>query len=140
MFFGEMKTKLSLNGILSSSIEIIKNKNKIKISKGTILDKNLVDLLLMNNIENITCALLEEDEVDENTAVYQISKKIINSENSHIKIQNTKRGRCNLVSNVDGIISFLPKQLFEINSITNDIGVSALKAFSKVKKNQIWSA
>ena len=137
MFFGEMKTKLSLNGILSSSIEIIKDKNKIKISKGTILDKNLVDLLLMNNIENITCAFLDKDEIDENTAVYEISKKIINSENSHVKIQDTKRGRCNLISNVDGIISFSPKQLFEINSITNDIGVSALKAFSRVKKNQI---
>ena len=137
MFFGEVNTKLSLNGILSSSIKVTKNKNIIKISKGTIIDSNVVDLLLMNNIEKITCAILDEDEVDENTAVYEISKKIINSENSYIKIQDTKRGRCNLISNIDGLISFLPDQLFAINSITNDIGVSSLKAFSRVKKNQI---
>ena len=137
MFFGEVKTESSLNGILSSSIEVIKNKNKIKFSKGTIIDKNLVDLLLINNVEYITCAMLDHDEIDENTAVYEISKKIINSKNSHIKIQDTKHGRCNLISNVDGIISFLPNQLFSINSITSDIGISSLKAFSKVKKNQI---
>ena len=137
MFFGEVKTKSSLNGILSISIEVIKDKKKIKVSKGTIIDKNLVELLLINNVEYITCAMLDDDEIDENTAVYEISKKIINSKNSNIKIQDTKRGRCNLISNVDGVISFLPNQLFSINSITNDIGISSLKVFSKVKKDQI---
>ena len=137
MFFGEVKTVSSLNGILSSSIEVTKDRNKIKISKGTIIDKNLVDLLLMNKVEYITCAMLNDDEIDENTAVYEISKEIINSKNSYIKIQDTKHGRCNLISNVDGIISFLPNQLFSINSITNDIGISSLKAFSKVKRDQV---
>ena len=51
MFFGKVKTELSLGGILSSSIEIYKNKNKIKISKGTVINKNLLDLLLLNNVE-----------------------------------------------------------------------------------------
>ena len=137
MFFGEVKTELSLNGILSSSIQVIKDKHKIKISKGTIIDKNLVELLLINKVKYITCAMLDDDEIDENTAVYEISKKIIDSKSSFIKIQDTKNGRCNLISNVDGIISFLPNQLFSINSITNDIGISSLKVFSKVKKNQV---
>ena len=137
MFFGEVKTELSLNGILSSSVEVIEDKHKIKFSKGTIISKNLIELLLKNNVEYITCAMLDVDEIDENTAVYEISKKIINSKNSYIKIQDTKHGRCNLISNVNGIISFLPDQLFSINSITNDIGISSLKAFSKVKKNQV---
>ena len=53
MFFGEIKTVSSLGGILSSSIEIYKNKNKIKISKGTIINKNLLDLLLLNKVEYI---------------------------------------------------------------------------------------
>ena len=119
MFFGEVKTELSLNGILSSSIEIIKDKHKIKFSKGTVIDKNLVELLLMNNIEYIKCAILDDDEIDENTAVYEISKKIINSKNSYLKIQDTKRGRCNLISNVNGIISFSPNQSFSFNSKRN---------------------
>jgi len=137
MFFGKVKTELSLGGILSSSIEIYKNKNKIKISKGTIINKNLLDLLLLNNVEHIKCAKLEDDEIDENSSVHKISKKIIASKNSNIIIQDPKNGRCNLVSSVDGILTFQPNQLFSINSVTNDIGIASLKAFSKVKKNQI---
>ena len=137
MFFGKVKTELSLGGILSSSIEIYKNKNKIKISKGTIINKNLLDLLLLNNVEHIKCAKLDDDEIDENSSVRKISKKIIASKKSNIIIQDPKNGRCNLVSSVDGILTFQPNQLFSINSVTNDIGIASLKAFSKVKKNQI---
>ena len=137
MFFGKVKTELSLNGILSSSIEIYKNKNKIKISKGTIIDKNLLDLLLLNNVKHVKCAKLDDDEIDENSSVHEISKKIIASKKSNIIIQDPKNGRCNLVSSIDGILTFQPNQLFSINSVTNDIGIASLKAFSKVKKNQI---
>ena len=137
MFFGKVKTEVSLGGILSSSIEIYKNKNKIKISKGTVINKNLLDLLLLNNVELIKCAKLDDDEIDENSAVHEISKKIIASDKSNIIIQDPKNGRCNLVSSVDGILTFQPNQLFSINSVTNDIGIASLKAFSKVKKNQI---
>ena len=137
MFFGELKTESSLGGILSSSIEIYKNKNKIKISKGTVINKNLLDLLLLNKVEHIKCAKLDDDEIDENLSVHEISKKIIASKKSNIIIQDPKNGRCNLVSSVDGILTFQPNQLFSINSVTNDIGIASLKAFSKVKKNQI---
>ena len=137
MFFGKVKTELSLGGILSSSIEIYKDKNKIKISKGTIINKNLLDLLLLNNVKHVKCARLDDDEIDENSSVHEISKKIIASKKSNIIIQDPKNGRCNLVSSVDGIITFQPNQLFSINSVTNDIGIASLKAFSKVKKNQI---
>ncbi len=137
MFFGKVKTELSLGGILSSSVEIYKNKNKIKISKGTVINKTLLDLLLLNNIEHIKCAKLDDDEIDENSSVHEISKKIIASKKSNIIIKGPKNGRCNLVSSVDGIITFQPNQLFSINSVTNDIGIASLKAFSKVKKNQI---
>ena len=137
MFFGEVKTRSSLGGILSSSIEIYKNKNKIKISKGTVINKNLLDLLLLNKVELIKCAKLDDDEIDENSAVHEISKKIITSKKSNIKIQEPKNGRCNLVSSVDGIIIFQPNQLFSINSVTNDIGIASLKAYSKVKNNHV---
>ena len=137
MFFGEIKTVSSLGGILSSSIEIYNDKNKIKISKGTIINKNIIDLLLLNKIENVKCAKLDDDEIDENTTVHTISKNIITSKNSNIKIQDPKNGRCNLTSSVNGIIVFKPNQLFSINSVTNDIGIASLKAYSKVKKNQV---
>ena len=47
MIFGEIKTESSLNGILSSSLLLYENKNIIKIKKGTIINKNLINLLLL---------------------------------------------------------------------------------------------
>jgi len=129
MFFGEVKTGSSLGGILSSSIEIYKNKNKIKISKGTVINKNLLDLLLLNKVESIKCAKLDEDEIDENSAVHMISKKIIASNKSNIKTQGPKNGRCNLVSSVDGIIIFQPNQLLSINCVRKEIEIACLKAY-----------
>ena len=64
-------------------------------------------------------------------------KRLLLQRNQISKIQDPKNGRCNLVSSVDGIIIFQPNQLFSINSVTNDIGIASLKAFSKVKKNQV---
>ena len=94
MFFGEVKTESSLGRILSSSIEVYKDKKKLKISKGTVINKNLVDLFLLNNIKHVICAKLDNDEVEENTAVFMISKQIIASKKSFIKIQGPKNGRC----------------------------------------------
>ena len=45
----------------------------------------------------------------------------IASKKSNIIIQDPKNGRCNLVSSVDGILTFQPNQLFSINSVTNDV-------------------
>ena len=65
MFFGDVKTESSLGCILSTSIEIYKDKNKIKISKGTVINKVLIDLLLLNDIGHVKCAKLDDDEIDE---------------------------------------------------------------------------
>jgi len=61
MFFGEVKTELSLNGILTSSIFVTdKNNKKIKINKGTIIEQSHIDLFLCYYFNSITCAKLEE--------------------------------------------------------------------------------
>ena len=137
MIFGEFKTESSLNGILSSSLVIYKNKDLIKVKKGTIIDRPLINLLLKNNIKSITCAKLDEEDVEENKAVYEISKNIVSNEQSNLNVQNPRQGRCNIISNIDGLLVFDPDQLFSINSVTDEIGVASLKPYSYIKKNQI---
>ena len=77
MFFGEVKTKDSENGILSTSLILDENGLKIKIKKGTVINKKIINLLLENKIKYITCAKLEKNDVDENLAVHKISKQLI---------------------------------------------------------------
>ena len=137
MIFGEIKTESSLNGILSSSLVLYENKDLIKIKKGTVINEYLINLLLKNKIKSVFCAQLDEEDVEENKAVYDISKNIIGNEQSNLNIQDPRQGRCNVISNINGLLVFDPEQLFSINSVTDEIGIASLKPYSYVKKNQI---
>ncbi len=137
MIFGEIKTESSLNGILASSIVLHENKDIIKVKKGTIINENLINLLLKNDIKLVTCAKLDKDDVEENKAVYEISKNILNNEQSNFTIKDPRQGRCNIISNINGLLVFDHEQLFLINSVTDEIGVASLKPYSYVKKNQV---
>ena len=137
MIFGEIETESSLNGILSSSLLLYENKNLIKVKKGTIINKNLINLLLKNNIKLVTCAKLDNQDIEENKAVYEISKNILNTAQSNLTIQNPRQGRCNIISDINGLLVFDPEQLFLINSVTDEIGIASLKSYSYVKKNQV---
>ena len=44
MFFGEVKTKDSENGILSTSLMLDENGLKIKIKKGTLINKKIINV------------------------------------------------------------------------------------------------
>ena len=137
MIFGEIKTESSENAILSSSITIDNKQSKVKIKKGTQIDKDHINLLLQNNINSIVCAQLEKNDVEENLAVHKISQSLVNKKNSNLKISKAHEGRSNIISNVDGVLKFDSHQLFCVNSVADEIGVASLKEYSFVKKNQI---
>ena len=42
MFFGEVKTKDSENGVLSTSLILDENGLKVKIKKGTVINKKII--------------------------------------------------------------------------------------------------
>ena len=137
MFFGEVKTEDSENSILPTSIILDDDNLKVKIKKGTVINKKIINLLLKNKIKFITCAKIEKEDVDENLAVYRISEKIINKRNSNLKLSKPHQGRCNILSKINGLLKFDPQQLLSINSITDEIGVASIKSYSIVKKDQI---
>ena len=137
MFFGEMETNLSENALLITSLILDDNMKKIKLSKGTKIDKDIVRLLLRNNIKKITCAKLDEDDIDENISSYLISKSLINKKNSNLSVSFARQGRCNILADMNGLIRYDPNQLYNINSVTNDIGIGAISPFKMVKKNQV---
>ena len=58
MFFGEIKTKDSENCVLSNSIILDENGLKIKIKKGTVINKKIINLFLQNKIKYIQIIIL----------------------------------------------------------------------------------
>ena len=71
MFFGEIETKLSEDALLSASLILDNNLSKVKISKGTKIDKSIIKLLLNNNIQKIMCAKLDQDDIDEDFIYFE---------------------------------------------------------------------
>ena len=49
---------------------------------------------------------------------------------SNLTIDAPKQGRCNLISNVNGVIKFNPRQLLNINAVTDKIAVAYKKKFN----------
>lgn len=136
MFFGEIKTKDSENSVLPTSMILDENGLKVKIKKGTVINKKIISLLLDNKIKYITCARLDVNDINENLAVYRISEKVINKTNSNLKLSEAHQGRCNILSKINGLLQFDPQQLLSVNSITDEIGIATIKPFSLVKKDQ----
>ncbi len=121
--------------ILTSSLTLKSFEKKIKVSKGTLINEEIINLLQKNGFKNVYCAKLEKNEFNENEAALKISEKIIlNKKVFYLKQLMT--GRVNIISNVDGLFFYNEKQLIEVNNISNSIGIGALKPFAKVRKNQ----
>ena len=137
MFFGEIETELSEGALLSASLILNDNLSKIKISKGTKIDKNIIRLLLNNNMRTIICAKLDQDDIDEDNSAYLISNSLINQTNSNLSVSIARQGRCNILADINGLLKYEPDQLFNINSVTDDVGIGAINQFKMVKKNQV---
>ena len=137
MFFGEIQTELSEGALISASFILNDNLSKIKISKGKKIDKNIIRLLLNNNINTIMCAKLDQDDIDEDNSAYLISNSLINQTNSNLSVSIARQGRCNILADINGLLKYEPDQLFNINSVTDDVGIGAINQFKMVKKNQV---
>ena len=122
--------------ITTSSIILEENDIKVKISKGTIIDNKTIELLKVNNISELYCVKLDKNEITENLAAKNISKNLIAKNSKNLDFRNFSTGRSNIVAKNDGIFHYDEEQLFKINSLSNLIGIGALKPYSRVIKGQ----
>ncbi len=126
-----------LNGCITPTSIFLKDNGKsIKIPKGTIIDEDIIKLLKVNEIFKLSCIKLNQNEIFENEAASKISKNLISNKLDLFSARNFSTGRSNIISKHDGIFHYDEKQLIKINSITNLVGIGAIKPFSKVIKGQ----
>ena len=122
--------------IVPSSFFLKKRGKSIKIPKGTIIDTNIIKLLKLNNISQLFCIKLNPNEIYENQAAKQISINLTSNKLKSFKQRNFSTGRSNIVSKHNGVFYYDEKKLIKINSITNLVGIGALKPFSRVIEGQ----
>ena len=118
----------SYKKILAHSI----NKNGLKINKGKIISNQDIDLLKINKIEKIYVFEISSEDVNENKASIEISKKIVSN---NVKFNKPINGRTDLYSKINGMIKYDKNVLYKLNYLNDDLAVAMIKSNKIVKKS-----
>ena len=76
MIFNTVQIDKCVGYILSENIFVIQNGKKVKLSKGTKINKQIKNILIFNGFKKINGFLLNNNDFDENKASEIIAKDI----------------------------------------------------------------
>ena len=124
MQFKRLPTKKTIGLILAHSTNL---KNK-RISKGTLLDSDIVRSLINAEISEVTCAVPDKGDIHEDEAANLIAMAI-DKKKSFLGLAST--GRVNFKTSSLGIVRYERSVIKELNLIDQSI------AFSIVQHNQL---
>ena len=130
MKFGKVFVNKSLNGILAHSM-VIDGK---KLNKGKIINKTDISLFNRHDIKEITCAILNKKDIQEDKAANAIAK---NFRNSSVAVENAITGRSNILAAKSGLLIINEAQINKFNNISEDITIASLNNYFKVEKQAI---
>ena len=119
-----LPTKETIGLILAHTTNL---KNK-RISKGTLLDSDIVRLLINAEISEVTCAVPDKGDIHEDEAANLIAMAI-DKKKSFLGLAST--GRVNFKTSSLGIVRYERSVIKELNLIDQSI------AFSIVQHNQL---
>ena len=130
MKFGKVFVNKSLNGILAHSM-VIDGK---KLNKGKIINKTDISLFKRHDIKEITCAILNKKDIQEDKAANAIAK---NFRNSSVAVENAITGRSNILAAKSGLLIINEAQINKFNNISEDITIASLNNYFKVEKGDM---
>ena len=135
MIFKTVQIQKCVGYILPENIFVIKNGKKVKLSKGTKINKQIKNILIYNGFKQISGFLLSENDFDENKASNFIASSICKNKFNNLNYKNLNTGRSNIYSTKSGLFIYNAKNLIKLNN-NSKIAISAIRPFSKVEQNQ----
>ena len=135
MIFKTVQIQKCIGYILPENIFVIKNGKKVKLSKGTKINKQIKNILIYNGFKQISGFLLSENDFDENKASDFIARCICKNKFNNLNFKNLNTGRSNIYSTESGLFIYNANNLIKLNN-NSKIAISAIRPFSKVEQNQ----
>ena len=135
MIFKTVQIQKCVGYILPENIFVIKNGKKVKLSKGTKINKQIKNILVSNGFKQISGFLLNENYFDENKASDLIARSICTNKLNNLNYKNLNTGRSNIYSTKSGLFIYNANNLIKLNN-NSKIAISAIRPFSKVEQNQ----
>lgn len=102
--------------------------------KGYVLKASDIARLQDAGIEDITVAVFEDGDVDENVAAQRLARA---ATGTGVRAGVAGTGRVNLFAEHDGLAGFDTATIDRINGIDEGITISTLRPFDRVEENQI---
>ncbi|MEE2745252.1 MAG: molybdopterin-binding/glycosyltransferase family 2 protein [Pseudomonadota bacterium] len=130
MKFGRVKISDSVGAVLAHSARF---PGRV-LKKGHLIRKEDISLFSKQNIKEITVAQMEEGDIPENEAA-EIIAKTLGGVNTTLSQPFT--GRCNFVSDVDGLAILDENKLNRINLVHESVTVATVLPYSIVLKGQL---
>ena len=105
----------------------------VRIAKGTLVTPVLINRLVTADIKTIQVFLLDEDDLDENTAARLAAEKITGT---GLVVELAGRGRANIISTINGL--FLPGDGVDtVNAADDAFSAASLTTHSPVRAGQL---
>ena len=119
MIFGKVRSCDALNGILAHSLKTPGG----KIRKGTTLNEEHLKFLLSHDINEVTVAKLEEDDIHEDEAARQLAEALVGQ---GIRLGRASTGRVNCFANVTGLLTIPRNRILACNTVSESVTISTL--------------
>ena len=130
MQFGPVPLKKAEGAILAHSTRL----QGRMLKKGHLLTKDDISLFFEEGMEQVTVARLESDDIAENEAATLITK-ILAGEN--VKATKAFTGRCNLISQKEGLLLLDQEKLNTINLIDEAVTIATSEKYGITTTGQL---
>ena len=121
MWFGKLPIEQCAGCVLAHSV----GTGKQRITKGTLLDDDLIRQLIDNNVSHLVVARCDDNDVAENEAASQIAVAAIQGAVG-VRADKAHTGRMNIYASCDGLLSYRSESVVAANSVSEDITLSVL--------------
>ncbi len=130
MFFGKISVKNSKGNILAHTLNV----NNKKLSKGKIISREDIKLLINSGYETITCAVSDKNDIHEDK-IAKLSGKLFS--NNSIIIEEPFTGRANLLAKKSGLLVIDERTINKFNSTSEHITLATLNNYSRINKGDM---
>ena len=121
MWFGKLPIEQCAGCVLAHSV----GTGKQRITKGTLLDDDLIRQLIDNDVSHLVVARCDDNDVTENDAASQIAVAAIQGAVG-VRADKAHTGRMNIYASCDGLLSYRSESVVAANSVSEDITLSVL--------------
>lgn len=130
MKFGSFAVVDALGCVLAHAVKL----NALILKKGKVLSQADLDSLIAENVNTVTAAKLDVDDVAEDEAARKLSIAI---SGKNATTQEAFTGRANLYANCDGVLLIDEPRLRQINHLHESLTIATLPAFARVGRRHM---